>query len=336
MTSTRLDQKLARIKADPAGAKDFILCDAKDSDMGFGLAHGGSVMGTDGRPTGRFKSRAAFLDQVRAIVAQDIVDLMLLSVSNLQKLARERVFDGSAIGTAIRANDTTDVWALRHAGYRQTPSRPFRSAELADCKPVEGRRGADIGLYSITFNNEAEADARTLQAYADFRRDALDQGLPYFLEVFNPNAARDLSDEAMPFFVNDCIVRCLAAVPEEARPKFLKVVYNGPKALEELAGYDPGVVVGVLGGSSGTTRDCLTLLRDARKYGARVALFGRKINLADDPLGLIVEMRRIADGETTPEEGVRSYHDGLARRGIRPQRELADDLAVTDPVLRSA
>ena len=104
-------------------------------------------------------------------------------------------------------------------------------------------------------------------------------------------------------------------------------------ALEELAGYDPGLIVGVLGGSSGTTLDCLTLVRDARKHGARVALFGRKINLADDPLGLIVAMRRVADGETTPEDGVRAYHDGLQRQGIHPQRARADDLVLTDPVL---
>jgi hypothetical protein len=334
VTATRLDQKLARIAADPSGAKDFILCDAKDSDMGFGLAHGGPVVDGDGRAVGRLKSRAAFLEQVRAIVAQDVVDLMLLSVSNLRTLAAERVFDDSAMGTAIRANDTTDVWALRHAAYRQTPSLPFRSAELADCMGSETRRGADIGLYSVTFNNIAEADARTLQAFSAFRREAASLGFSYFLEVFNPNAAAGLSEETMPSFVNDCIIRCLAAVPDEARPRFLKVVYNGPRALEELAGYDPGLVVGVLGGSSGTTLDCLTLVRDARKYGARVALFGRKINLADEPLGLILAMRRVADGDTTPEEGVRAYHGDLARRGIRPQRALADDLVVTDPVLR--
>ena len=33
-----LDQKLANIHADPHGAKDFILADAKDADMAAGLA----------------------------------------------------------------------------------------------------------------------------------------------------------------------------------------------------------------------------------------------------------------------------------------------------------
>ncbi len=33
-----LDAKLAAIHADPVGAPDFILADAKDADMAFGLA----------------------------------------------------------------------------------------------------------------------------------------------------------------------------------------------------------------------------------------------------------------------------------------------------------
>ena len=32
-----LDQKLARIHADPAGSKDFILADAKDADMALSI-----------------------------------------------------------------------------------------------------------------------------------------------------------------------------------------------------------------------------------------------------------------------------------------------------------
>ena len=101
--------------------------------------------------------------------------------------------------------------------------------------------------------------------------------------MFNPNAPYDLSDEDMPAFVNDSIVRCLAGLTKAERPQFLKIAYNGPRALSELAEYDPGLVVGVLGGGAGTTRDCFELIHQAEKYGARVALFGRKINLAESP-----------------------------------------------------
>ena len=37
MVQKTLDQKLARIHADPHGAKDFILADAKDADMALAI-----------------------------------------------------------------------------------------------------------------------------------------------------------------------------------------------------------------------------------------------------------------------------------------------------------
>ncbi len=96
-----------------------------------------------------------------------------------------------------------------------------------------------------------------------------------------------LAPELTPHFVNDAIVRCLAGLTEAERPRFLKIAYNGPRALEELASFDPSLVVGVLGGGAGTTRDCFELIHQAEKYGARVALFGRKINLAESPLDIV-------------------------------------------------
>lgn len=84
MPSTRLQQKLDRIRENPGGAKDFLICDAKDNDMGGGVHSPGPHRDAKGQPTGTFKTRADYLDQIRAIVRQDIVDLMLLSVSNLE------------------------------------------------------------------------------------------------------------------------------------------------------------------------------------------------------------------------------------------------------------
>ena len=37
-------------------------------------------------------------------------------------------------------------------------------------------------------------------------------------------------------------------------------------------------MVGILGGSAGTTYDAFFLLEDARRHGARAALVGRTIN----------------------------------------------------------
>ena len=255
-------------------------------------------------------------------------------------LAGEGLFKESKVKPAIRANDTSDIWMVRGGTYNKSPSRPFRSASLS--RVMHGgssgaqRTGTDLGLYSITFNNDLDADLRSMEAFAQFRADAAQHGFKYFLEVFNPNAGRDLTPDIMPHYVNDSIVRCLAGVSKADRPQFLKIAYNGPKALEELAGYDPGMVVGVLGGGAGTTRDCFELLAQSERYGARVALFGRKINLAEDPLTMIEMMRNVADGTVKPQEAVRAYHGVLAKKGIKPARSAEDDGAISEVVLKQA
>jgi hypothetical protein len=128
-------------------------------------------------------------------------------------------------------------------------------------------------------------------------------------------------------------VRTLAGVTSAGRPLFLKVVYHGPQALEELVRYDPHLIVGILGGSAGTTYDAFKLLSEAKKYGARVALFGRKINNAENQLAFIRFLRLIADGEITAEEAVRAYHGVLQKLGIRPHRSLTEDMELRSGIM---
>jgi hypothetical protein len=99
--------------------------------------------------------------------------------------------------------------------------------------------------------------------------------------------------------------------------------------MEELVAYDPQLVVGILGGSAGTTYDAFKLIADAQKHGARVALFGRKINHAEHPLAFIEMLRRIVEGAISPEEAVKAYHGVLQSLGIVPHRALADDQQLT-------
>ena len=139
--------------------------------------------------------------------------------------------------------------------------------------------------------------------------------------------------EKLGEFINDNILRSLAGVPEAGRPLFLKIVYHGPRAMEELAQYDPNLVVGILGGSAGTTYDAFKLIHDAQKYGARVALFGRKINNAEHQLAFIEMLRLITDGRISPEEAVRAYHGVLQAKGIKPHRPLEKDLELTDQAM---
>jgi hypothetical protein len=235
----------------------------------------------------------------------------------------------------VRVNDATDVWLPRGGAYRDRPSLPFASCYLEEvqygslCGDPHGVATVNLGLYSATFNNDLASDMATLAAFHDFRADAERRKFHYFLEVFAPNIAGAVPEETIPYFVNDHICRMLAGVPVGARPDFLKIPFFGPGPLEELVSYDPGMIVGVLGGGSGTTLDAFTLLAEAKRHGARVALYGRKIKDAEHPLSLVALLRRVADGELGAEEAVRAYHGELQKLGIPPRRSLEDDLALT-------
>ena len=335
-----LDHKLASIHADPSGSKAFILADAKDADMAFGVGapgrspemHAGEV---------RMRTLAEYRENIRQITRQRLVDIMLMSASSNDALAiGERLFESSHVTPAARANDASDIFAVRHGRYITEPSRPFRTASLdhiqcghADCEPAERARGANLGLYSVTFNNRLDDDLASLEHYRQFREEAERKGFRHFLEVFDPNAPEGLSSDTTPHYVNDCIARTLAGVATAGRPIFLKIVYHGPRAMEELVAYDPHLVVGILGGSAGTTYDAFKLIGEAQKYGARAALFGRKINNAECQLAFVEFLRRIVDGDVSPEEAVRAYHGVLERLRIKPHRSLADDMQLQSGVM---
>jgi hypothetical protein len=331
-----LDRKLGRILSD-SSCRDFILADAKDADMAFGLsAPGRSPEQHAGEA--RFRTLDEYRQQIREIIAQGLVDIMLMSASSNELLTiEERLFDNNRLTPAVRANDTTDIWLAAGSGrYGKQPSQPFRSATIdhiqcgrIDCDPNQRHLGADLGLYSITLNNDVDLDRRTLDAYKSFRIEAELKGFRHFLEVFDPNAPEHPPADTAKF-INDHIVRTLAGVTSRGRPAFLKIAYHGPAAMEALARYDSTLVVGILGGSAGTTFDAFHMLWEAKKYGARVALYGRKINNAEHQLSFIQYLRAVADDELGPEEAVKAYHGALQKLGIRPQRSLADDLQQTD------
>ncbi len=331
-----LDRKLAAILADP-NSREFIIADAKDADMALGLGapgqspemHAGEV---------RFKTLEQYRDQMRLIARSGQVDIMLMSASSNHALTiEERLFDHSPVTPAVRANDTTDIHLARGSAYAKSPSRPFRTASIdhiqcghLDCEPGERTVGANLGLYSVTFNNDLERDLETLVRFHEFREEAERKGFRYFLEIFDPNIPGAVAPDVLPKYINDMITRMLAGVGPAGRPAFLKMVYHGPKAMEELVRFDPSLVVGILGGSAGTTRDAFQLLHDAQKYGARVALFGRKINNAENQLAFVHFLRLIVEGHVGPVDAVKAYHAVLGRLGLRPHRSIDDDLKLTD------
>ncbi len=310
-----LAAKLASFR-ESSSNRAFIIADAKDADMAFGIAAPGKIRG------GSYRPLADFRDQIREIVAQGLIDIMLMSASTSEIVTiREQIFEHSTVTPAVRANDTTDIHVIRGSVYPEAPSRPF----------------VNLGLYSLTFNNHSERDLESLTAYKAFRQEAEEKGFNHFLEVFGPNVPADvhrIQEETIPFFLNDHIVRLLAGIPSVARPQFLKIPYFGPAAMEEICTYDPSLVVGVLGGSAATTHDAFELLHSAKSHGARVALFGRKINAAEHQLSFVEHLRRVADDEILPAEAVKSYHSTLAKLKIPPHRSIDQDLQLTSAYLR--
>lgn len=324
-----LDRKLAKIRAGKYKPTDFIIADAKDADMAFGVMapapHPGKTWGDSG--PGIYRTRQDYISHMQTLINQGQLDIMLTSASNGEQLAK-KPGNFKKVTLAIRGNDATDIWNPRGTNYPVNKSIPFQTVNL---KRI--RKFCDLVLYSLTFNNDLDADLRSLQAYREFRIEAADLGVRHFMEVFNPNAPVGMkkSDEAS--MVNDHIIRTLAGVTEAERPVFLKIAYNGGKHLRELVEHDSSTIVGLLGGSAGTTRDTFELLQRGEQAGARVALFGRKIQRAESQTDIVRLMRPVIEGKISPTQAVKDYHAALAKLKITPLRALDSDLQITDPAL---
>jgi hypothetical protein len=323
-----LEKKLTKIKLGQYRPTDFIIADAKDADMGGGVG----APGPNSEKKGTFKSYPDYLQAMREMTKSGLVDIMLMSASSAEILEKEGLFANSPVTPATRWNDTTDIWGPRGSTYKSFPSQNFRTALLNRVQEY-----TNLGLYSITFSNNLEKDIASLQGLKEFQMEAAANNIRYFLEVFNPQIDTGINPKTLPFYINDCIVRCLAGTVNADRPLFLKMQYNGPQAMEELAAYDPErLIVGILGGAKGTTRDTFELIRQGEKYGARVALFGRKINLTEAPLKLVELMRTVVQKELDSKEAVIVYHDFLKSERIQPNLDLEEDIKITESVLNNA
>jgi hypothetical protein len=184
-----------------------------------------------------WKSLEDFRSQIRDIVRQGIVDVMLLSASNVETLAiEEKLFHNSPVTPAARANDTSDIWAVRGGKYPRQASRSFRTATLdhimygcIDPKPSQKVVGADLGLYSITFTNNLDEEHQALREFQEFRLEAERKGFRYFLEVFNPNVEPGISEAEIPAFVNDTSSALWPASRNAVARFFLKLLTTARK-----------------------------------------------------------------------------------------------------------
>ena len=325
----KLDTKLAKIIGGKYRPTDFIIADAKDADMSLGVTAAaprpGNEMGAAG--PGIYPTRQEYIGDMKALIEQGDIDIMLTSAANGEVLSM-KPGQLEKVTLAVRGNDSTDIWNPRKSNHLGSPSRAFQTVNL---KRV--RKFCDLVLYSMTFNNDTDADLQSLAAFKEFRMQAGDLGMRYFLEVFNPNAPTNLKEVDYGSFVNDSIVRSLAGVTAAERPLFLKVAFNGGKHLQELTEHDSTLVVGLLGGPSGTTRDTFELLKQGEQAGARVALFGKKIQRAESQSDIVRLMRPVIEGSMTPDKAVEEYHKSLTEKKITPKRSLTVDRQITEPAL---
>src|ERR1043165_10011566 len=114
-----LDAKLSEIKASPS-SRAFIIADAKDADMAFGVRAPGprSYLSPRGERPARFspevwsrdefgyRNLPEFLDIIREVTHQGLIDVMLMSAYVNEQLAiKEGLFKNSHVTPAARAND---------------------------------------------------------------------------------------------------------------------------------------------------------------------------------------------------------------------------------------
>ena len=157
-----LDAKLAEIKADPS-SRAFILADAKDADMAFGVRATGprSYLSAQGDRPARFspevwtreefghRNLPEFLDIIREVVHQGMVDIMLMSAYvNEQLSIKENLFDNSHVTPAARANDTTPMAIYGLIRVAEKPAEPLGSNLTAE--EVEARfSGTGLGRKTL-------------------------------------------------------------------------------------------------------------------------------------------------------------------------------------------
>lgn len=333
MITQNLKTKLDNIKSGQYEPTQFIIADAKDGDMAFGVAAPGPIASRkDNDERVRFKTRAQYLEAMTAMANSKLIDILLMSASSAESLHANNLFENTNVTPAVRFNDTTDIWSARGSNYRESPSTPFASIDLNAMSEL-----CALGLYSITFSNNLSADVTTLNEYRNFRIAAREARLQHFLEVFNPAFDLNLNNADLGDYINDMILKTLAGVTKSDAPLFLKMQFNGQRAMADLCAYDPeNLVVGILGGSAGTTRDTFELAKQAEESGARVALFGRKINLAESPIELVRLMRGVIEKQITADQAVVLYHEHLTDADIEPQRTLKADRQITEDVLKTA
>ena len=107
------------------------------------------------------------------------VNALCFNASNAESLVKKGLFKNSSVTPAVRMNDTSDIWGIRHGEYKKNLATPFRTAQIRSVK-----RFANLGLFSVTFSKNLKSDLEMLNAYRDFREEAMEFKLNHLKNKF--------------------------------------------------------------------------------------------------------------------------------------------------------
>ena len=220
-------------------------------------------------------------------------------------------------------NSETAIWNPRFGVYTSRPSMPFQTVFPEDmqryCETLVGPAldcRVNLGLYSITLNNDPLVDEKMLQAYVQFTHIVGEiEGFDHLLEVFLPNVKMPgMDEEKRGMYVADSIVRTMSYLRKHQRPRFIKTAYTTADVWTELCQFDTTLVIGALGGARQNARSTFALAHNVVQNGGRAILFGRTIFGEDDPIGFVQCLRRVLDGESDPQTAHADYQKNLRIR----------------------
>ena len=311
-----LDAKLASIHADPAARPTSSSPTPRTPTWPPASRRRAPI-----RVTGKPRSLAEYRDQMREIVRQGLVDIMLMS----RQHQRRPDDPGAAVRRLARHARRPRQRHDRHPRRRRRgPTRRRRrgrsarrrssrsSAATLDPTP---RRAAGAAPTSASTRSRSTTTSRSTTPRSRPTRSSASRPSARASATSSRSSTRTSAgpqrpDGHRPLHQRRDRPHARRRAAARAGRSSSRSPTTGRKAMEELVAYDPHLVVGILGGSGGTTYDAFKLLDDAKKYGARAALFGRKINNTEHQLTFVRFLRAIADGQIDAGGG----GAGLSRR----------------------
>ena len=286
------------------------------------LASGGIYgLGQITSPKPHYRTHPEFLQLQKELVQDGTIDGLLMTPSDAEILAvEEHLFDNTDVTPIVRMNSETTIWNPRYGDYRNQHSYPFQTVFPDDmksyCESLVSPAldcHVQLGLYSITLNNDVQADQRMLESYIQFAHIVGEiSGFDHILEVFLPNVRLvGFDDDKRGMYVADSIVRTMSYLRKHQRPCFLKTAFTAPKVWKEFTDFDPSLIIGALGGPRQNTRYTLQLANDVAQNGGRAILFGRAIFQEESPVAIVHALRQVLNQQSSVDEAHAEYQRAL-------------------------